>query len=170
MATILSVQELWNQIIALSANDRSWLQNKVEMYECIRRKYIDSKTTDGFESWINKEIENEMDDDVAMVLTEIKREVEEKSFYKKHINICIEEIVSILEYINFFNYRIREINFVCSSGIFIVVVENISDFEFGFLCSGLEEFLNEKGLSEISKSINSTESKQIIFNINKLDF
>lgn len=80
MATILSVQELWNQIIALSANDRSWLQNKVEMYECIRRKYIDSKTTDGFESWINKEIENEMDDDVAMVLTEIKREVEEKSF------------------------------------------------------------------------------------------
>lgn len=170
MAAKLSVQELWNQIITLSANDRSWLQNKVEMYESVRKKYINSKTIDGFESWINKEIQNETDDDVAMTLMEIKREMEEKSFYKKHINICIKEIVSILEYINFFNYKIREINFVCSSGILIVIMENISDFELDFLCSGLEKLLNEKGLSKISESINDIKSSQIVFNINKLDF
>ena len=170
MATLLSVQELWNQIIALSANERTWLQNRVEMYESIRKKYINSKTIDDFEVWINKEIENEADDEVAMALREIKREVEEKSFYKKHIDICIKEIVSILEYINSFNYRIKEINFVCSSGIFVVVMESISDLEFDFLCSGLKELLNEKGLSEISESVNGTESSQIIFNINKLDF
>lgn len=105
-----------------------------------------------------------------MTLMEIKREMEEKSFYKKHINICIKEIVSILEYINFFNYKIREINFVCSSGILIVIMENISDFELDFLCSGLEKLLNEKGLSKISESINDIKSSQIVFNINKLDF
>lgn len=170
MATMLSVQELWNQIITLSANDRSWLQNKVDMYENIRKRYIHSNSIDGFESWMNKEIENETDDDVAMALMEIKRDLNQRYFYKKYINICIKEIVSILEYIDFFNYRIKEINFVYSSGILIVIMENISDFEFDSLCLGLKELLNEKGLSEISESTNNIESSQIVFNINKLDF
>ena len=170
MATILSVQELWNQIIALSANDRTWLQNKVEMYENIRKEYINSKTIDEFEYWINKEIKNETDDDIARALLDIKREVEEKSSYKKHISICIEEIVTILECINSFNYRIKEINFVCSSGILVVVMESISELALAFLCSALEELLKEKELSEISKSITDAESSLIIFNINKLDF